>query len=407
MKRLQGTVTLPGSKSESNRALMIAAYGGFPLDVENLSCAHDTELLKTLLEQIQTSTPSEEMVVDCEDAGTVARFLMTYLAGKPGHWILTGNKRLCERPMAPLMDALRQLGADIAPGSTLPIKITGRPLKGGQVTLDASQSSQFASSLLMAAPSWEQGLQLSLTGNPVSVPYIEMTIKMMACFGVEVVRNGNEFIVAHQTYRPFLYVVSADWSAASYWYEMMALSEGGTLLLEGLRSGSPQGDAVVADLYKPLGINTEFVEKGVQITSIGAPLSIKKPLEFDFSNTPDLFPSILVSCVALQVDTVFYGISTLFIKESDRVNSLISELSKYYTFINIIDSNKLVIHKSSLLNEKINNRTLSFCTFGDHRIAMALAGLQVRLGMVMFDRPDVVNKSYPTIWDDVEHILRK
>ena len=193
MKRLQGTLSLPGSKSESNRALMIAAYGGFPLEVDNLSEAHDTVLLKALLEH-----PSPQ--VDCEDAGTVARFLMTYLAGKPGTWTLTGTKRLCERPMAPLVDALRQLGADIA-GDGLPLKIVGRPLKGGAVTLDASLSSQFASSLLMAAPTWENGLELTLTGDPVSMPYLEMTVKMMEYYGVRVIWEGNTITVPHQSYQ--------------------------------------------------------------------------------------------------------------------------------------------------------------------------------------------------------------
>ena len=397
MKRLQGTLSLPGSKSESNRALMIAAYGGFPLEVDNLSEAHDTVLLKALLEH-----PSPQ--VDCEDAGTVARFLMTYLAGKPGTWTLTGTKRLCERPMAPLVDALRQLGADIA-GDGLPLKIVGRPLKGGAVTLDASLSSQFASSLLMAAPTWENGLELTLTGDPVSMPYLEMTVKMMEYYGVRVIWEGNTITVPHQSYQPRPFKVDADWSAASYWYEMLALSEGGTLLLKGLKPDSLQGDSRVADLFKPLGVRTEYVGEGVLIASDGVFPTICKPLEFDVSNTPDVFPSILVSCVVLHIEAVFYGISTLFLKESDRVNSLITELSKYYTFINIMDVNKLIIGKSSLMDSSVNGMNLSFSIFKDHRLAMALAGLSVRFDQVAVDRPDVVNKSYPAFWDDVAHIV--
>ena len=403
-KTLNGTVNLPGSKSESNRALMIAAYGGFQLDVENLSEAHDTELLKKLLELIHAGGTTGEVVLDCEDAGTVARFLMTYLAGKPGAWKLTGSKRLCQRPMVPLIDALRQLGADIT-GDGLPLKIVGKPLKGGTIALDASLSSQFGSSLLMAAPTWENGLELTLTGDPVSMPYLEMTVKMMAHFGVHVAHEGNAFIVGRQPYQPRLFAVSADWSAASYWYEMLALSKGGELLLKGLKPDSLQGDAVVAEWFKPLGIRTFFTDGGVLITSDGALPLVDKPFKFDVSNCPDLFPSILVSCVALHIESVFYGINTLFYKESDRVNSLISELSKYYTFINVIYNNELIIKQSSLSDNSINGIKLSFNTYGDHRLAMALSGLKLLFDEIAFDRYDIVNKSYPTFWDDVQNIV--
>lgn len=407
MKPLQGTITLPGSKSESNRALMVAAYGGFTTDIENLSEAHDTVLMKTLLEQVHRHDSPEPLVVDCEDAGTVARFLMTYLACQPGEWVLTGTKRLCERPMAPLIDALRQLGADIIPSdqNALPLRIHGKKLKGGRVTLDASQSSQFATSLLLAAPTWDEGLQLTLTGETVSEPYIDMTLAMMEQFGVKTIRHSHTIVVAHQSYQPCRFTVSADWSAASYWYEMLALSAGGSLLLRGLRQESLQGDAKVADLFKPLGINTEFTNNGVLITSKGIHLPTEKLLEFDFINTPDLFPSILVTCVVLHFDVVFYGITTLFNKESDRVNSLVTQLKKYYKFINIIGNDKLVIKKSSLSDNLVHFKSLSFNTLGDHRLAMALAGLKVVFRDVEVDLPNAVNKSYPTFWDDVRTIL--
>lgn len=405
---LKGTITLPGSKSESNRALMIAAYGGFPLEVDGLSDAHDTVLLKNLLSatslRAQRSNPLVVERVDCEDAGTVARFMLTYLAGRPGTWTLTGTKRLCERPMAPLIDALRQLGADIV-GDGLPLKIVGKPLKGGAVTVDASLSSQFASSLLMAAPTWEQGLRLTLTGKPVSMPYLEMTVKMMEYYGVRVIWEGNTITVPHQSYQSRPFKVDADWSAASYWYEMLALSEGGTLLLKGLKPDSLQGDSRVADFFKPLGVRTEYADEGVSIMSEGVLPPIAKLLEFDVSDTPDVFPSILVSCVVLHIEAVFHGISTLFLKESDRVNSLIVELLKLYTFINIIDDNRLIIRKSSFKGDQVNGTNLFFSTFGDHRLAMALAGLKVRFEKVALDCPNAVNKSYPTFWDDVGRLV--
>lgn len=363
---LKGSVSLPGSKSESNRALMIAAYSGFPLQVENLSDAHDTVLLKTLLEDTSST-------IDCEDAGTVARFLLTYLANKPGTWLLTGTPRLCERPMAPLVDALRQLGAEII-GDSLPLKIVGKSLKGGSVTLDASQSSQFASSLLLAAPTWEHGLQLTLKGDPVSMPYLEMTIKMMEHYGVQVIREGNTIKVAHQPYQPRPFTVSSDWSAASYWYEMMALSDGGELLLKGLKPNSLQGDAVVAEWFKPFGVIATFEPEGARLTKV--PVD-PHDLIFDFTHAPDLFPAVCATCAALGVDAVFKGTATLSAKESDRLNALKAELSH--------------------LGEK-----RVFCTYGDHRIAMALASLWPKYGPIEVDDLSVVNKSYPSFWKEMK-----
>lgn len=399
---LKGSVSLPGSKSESNRSLMIAAYGGFPLQAENLSDAHDTVLLKSLLEQLSLrgALATKQSTVDCEDAGTVARFLLTYLANKPGTWLLTGTPRLCERPMEPLVVALRQLGAEII-GNSLPLKIIGKSLKGGAVTLDASQSSQFASSLLLAAPTWEHGLQLTLTGDPVSVPYLEMTVKMMEHYGVQVARDGNTFRVAHKSYQYRPFSVSSDWSAASYWYEMMALSDGGSLLLKGLKPDSMQGDAVVAQWFERFGVLTSFEEQGVRLTKVS---SDPHDLVFDFADTPDLFPSVFVTCVVLGYHACFQGIKNLSMKESNRVEALISELSKIYNLINIYIGDDLVIEKSSL-NERFSNiNKVIFKTYQDHRIAMSLAPLAMRISSFRFDDPDVVTKSYPMFWNEVKKI---
>jgi len=405
---LRGTVNLPGSKSESNRALMIAAYGGFPLEVDGLSDAHDTLLLKQLLEltSLRGALATKQSIINCEDAGTVARFLMTYLAGKPGTWLLTGTERLCERPMTPLVDALHQLGASITSlrgasatkQSTL-VQIIGHPLKGGTVTLDASQSSQFASSLLLAAPTWEHGLQLALTGNPVSMPYLEMTIKMMEHFGIEIVREGNTIIVPHQSYQPRSFTVSPDWSAASYWYEMMALGDGGELLLKGLKAESLQGDSVVADWFKPLGVHTAFNSEGARLTKTP---SDPENQVFDFTDTPDLFPAVFVTCVLKKICVRIRGIMNLSMKESDRVDALVSELSKYYTFINIYRNDEIVIEKYLLKDNFDNNNKVIINTYHDHRIAMSLAPLLGLFRSVAMDDPSVVSKSYPTFWDDVK-----
>lgn len=371
---LRGTVNLPGSKSESNRALMIAAYGGFPCKVSHLSEAHDTVLLKTLLGQ----TSACGGIVDCEDAGAVARFLLTYLSFRPGTWLLTGSPRLCERPLTPLVEALRQLGADIE-GDRLPLRIVGRPLQGGRVTLDGSQSSQFASSLLMAAPTWERGLQLDMTGRSVSMPYLEMTLAMMRHFGVRSEREGNTLTVAHQAYKPSPFDVSADWSAASYWYEMLALNEGGgDLLLKGLKADSLQGDAVVADWFRPLGIETVFEPQGARITKPSRALTdLPQGLVFDFTDTPDLFPAVYATCATLGVEADFRGTDTLAGKESDRVKAMETEMAR--------------VGEHGVL-----------CTHGDHRIAMSLAALWPLKGPVELDDPSVVDKSYPGFWKDLD-----
>lgn len=400
--KLHASVCLPASKSESNRALMVAAYGGFAPEVENLSEAHDTVLLKALLRQ-----SAEEVVVDCEDDGTASRFLMTYLACTPGTWVLTGTLRMCQRPMGPLVEVLRRLGADIeylGLQGSLPVKIHGTPIHGGDVEIDASQSSQFVSSLLMAAPTWEHGLCLRMKDGAVSMPYVDMTIAIMRHFGAVVERHDNEIVVHPGIYRSKKFTVSPDWSAASYWYEMAALSDGCDMLLEGLKPDTLQGDSIIAEWYQSFGVQTSFEPCGVRLVkaAVEAP---EKPLEFDFSMTPDLFPAVFVTCVALHCPAVFQGIQTLSLKESDRVNALVAELLKFYNFKYIIINNNIILEKSILLNQNKFQNNINLKTFCDHRVAMALSGLSLVLGEISLDHPEVVSKSYPRFWEEMRHIL--
>ncbi|MBR3710728.1 MAG: 3-phosphoshikimate 1-carboxyvinyltransferase [Bacteroidales bacterium] len=414
--KLNGSVCLPISKSESNRVLMIAAYGGFSLETENgeLSEAHDTVLLKALLKQTSLRTTpnvsghsAEEIVVDCEDAGTASRFLMTYLACLPGTWVLKGTSRMQQRPMAPLIETLRQLGADIkcldAEGK-LPVKIKGTRILGGRVEIDASKSSQFVSSLLLAAPTWEKGLRLRLKEGAVSLPYVDMTVSTMRHFGAVVERHDSEIVVLPGAYQSKKYMVSADWSAASYWYEMAALSEDCDLMLEGLKLDPLQGDSEVVELYQSFGVQTSCEPRGVHLTKTTVPLP-EKPLELDFSMKPDLFPAVFVTCVALHCPAVFRGIQNLALKESDRASVLITELSKIYSFKYTINHNEIIIDSSILVNQNNFHNRIVFRTFDDHRVAMALSGLSLVLGSVIIDRPEVVSKSYPTFWDEMSNIL--
>lgn len=398
-KALNGSVDLPGSKSESNRALMIAAYGGFAFQGECLSDAHDTVLLQRLLAKIAKAEVGKVQEIDCEDAGTVARFLLTYLACHEGVWVMTGTERMRQRPMKPLIEALRQLGADIicvGRDGFLPLRVTGRPLLGGSAEIDVSQSSQFVSSLVLAAPSWERGLTLSLNGDAVSIPYLEMTLSMMRLFGAEVDVGDSVITVAPQPYRPVPFTVSADWSAAAPWYELVALAETGTLLLKDLRPHGLQGDAKLVELFESLGVSTVFKPEGAMLVKSTSPIDKPSRLSFDLTDTPDLFPSLFATCVALHLPAVFHGTRNLTMKESNRVEAMVSELSKVYTFNNIIEDDFIIIDKSLYKNNDFHNLSVSFATYLDHRVLMALAPLSIILGAVFFDFPEVIAKSYPS-----------
>lgn len=374
--KLQCDIQLPASKSESNRALMIAAYGGFAPDFKNLSDSNDTLLIYRVLESMPSS------VIDISDCGTAARFLTTYLACREGDWLLAGTERMQQRPIKPLVDALLTLGADIQyveKQGFLPLRIKGKPLVGGKVSLDMSQSSQYASSLLLAAPMFPQGLELELLGNLSSLPYLEMTLAMMRHFGAEVEREGRTVIVKPKPYQPTSFTVSADWTAASYWYEMAAFSEDCEMRFKGL-SHCPnlQGDSIIAEWMQPLGVETS-VEEGALVLR-KRPFE-KRPIRFDFSQNPDLYPTMAATCAGLGIEATFTGLDNLHLKESDRVEAMETELAK--------------------ISEQSDGKPLCFCAHNDHRVVMALVPLAMLYGPVHFDHPEVVGKSYPRFWDDV------
>ena len=383
-------VTLPASKSESNRALMIAAYGGFEPDFQNLSDSGDTMVLSEALRKAQ----SGELIIDIADCGTAARFMTTYLACLEGDWLLTGTERMKQRPMAPLVEALRRLDADIQyveQEGCLPLRIHGKALSGGKTSVDMSQSSQFASSLVLAAPMFSQGLELELLGELNSLPYLDMTLALMRHFSAHAERHGKTVVVKPQPYRQQPFTIEPDWTAASYWYEMAAFSEECEIRLHGLAgpsalrqaqgpsgTSSLQGDAIIAEWMTQLGVGT-FID-GDDIVLRKIPFEIQ-PLHFDFSQHPDLYPTMAATCVGLKLDAVFTGLDNLALKESDRVEAMHAELSK------------------------LGQQPLRFCAHNDHRIAMALAPLSMLFGPVAFDHPEVVEKSYPHFWDDARFLV--
>lgn len=385
-----GEITLPPSKSESHRALMIAAYGGFAPDFQNLSDSNDTRVLMNALRTVR----QKESTINIADCGTAARFLTTYLSGHEGDWLLTGTERMKQRPIKPLVDVLRVLGADIQYAENegfLPLRIKGRQIEGGSVGVDMSQSSQFASSLLLAAPMWPQGIELELFGALNSFPYLKMTIAMMRHFGAIVEGGERKMKVGAHPYQFRTFQVSSDWTAASYWYEMAALSEECEIMLQGLcepsvnqqaenclMTSSFQGDAIIAEWMRTLGVCTTAYEDGIVLTKV--PFE-RRPLSFDFSNHPDLYPTMAATCAGLGCEARFTGLDNLHLKESDRVEAMETELGK------------------------IGKHPIRFCAHNDHRIVMALTPLSLRFGPVAFDFPEVVEKSYPDFLKDAGFLL--
>ena len=374
--KLHCDITLPASKSESNRALTIAAYGGFAADFQNLSDSNDTRVLANALREIK----NKNAIIDIADCGTAARFLTTYLACHEDEWLLTGTERMKQRTVQPLVDALLALGADIQyveKEGFLPLRICGRSIQGGKVAVSMSRSSQFVSSLLLAAPIFPQGLELELLGELSSLPYLEMTLSLMRHFCAEVERNGRIIKVNPKPYQSKSFVVNPDWSAASYWYEMAAFSDECEIRLRSLSISKDrqnlQGDAVISAWMAQLGVGTFEDNDGVVLRKI--PFE-KRHLSFDFSQHPDLYPTMVATCAGLNVEATFSGLDNLAAKESNRVESMQMELAK------------------------LSQRPLHFCAHNDHRVVMALAPFAILYGPVAFDHPEVVRKSYPRFWED-------
>ena len=322
-------ISLPASKSISNRALILNALCSVQSHLTNVAICDDTDAM-------QKALSSTADVVNIGAAGTAMRFLTAYLSITPGTHTITGTERMRHRPIGILVDALRELGAAVeyaAEDGFPPLRITGRSLQGGALELAGSVSSQYISALLMIAPMMEQGLTLTLTGNIVSRPYIDMTLAIMGTFGAKARWQDERTLkVEPVKYVPTSYTVENDWSASSYWYEMMALTHDSepSVTLSGLFSQSLQGDAAIREIFRPLGIATEFVRdgdgtEGIRLTRCGKPC---EHYEYDFVRQPDLAQTVVVTCALLGVTFRFTGLQSLKIKETDRLTALCTELGK-------------------------------------------------------------------------------
>ena len=398
---LKGEVKLSGSKSISNRLLIIRALCSDFFELKGLALADDTQVLLDALSV-------DRDVYDVHHAGTSYRFLCSFLTLKPGSQVLTGSERMKERPIGPLVDALRKLGADISyleKEGYPPLNIgTSNWVKQNEpLRIDATISSQFISSLLLMAPSLPEGLILQLEGELVSRPYLEMTLRLMEEFGVEHDWEGDIITIKPQSYKAKEYEVEADWSAASYYYALCALVPGSEILLSGLRPKSTQGDSYIQQMMKPLGVHTEYINGVFKLSHFG---QADNHTELDFLLQPDLAQTLSITCAGLGTTALFTGLQTLKVKETDRIAALQNELMKIQVFLSKLPAKfsknqKLEYYMQE--GEAMAEDTPQFASYKDHRMAMSFACLASKFDVII-ENEDVVSKSYPDFWKDLESI---
>jgi len=395
-REISGTIALPASKSISNRALIINALCYNPYPVANLSDSDDTKVL-------QAALFSNNNHFDIGHAGTAMRFLTAFLAKIVGEWEITGSERMQQRPIKILVDALTELGAKIEylkNDGYPPLKIFGSHLKGRTIKLDGSVSSQYITALLLIAPTIENGLTLELKGEITSQSYIRLTLELMAQFGIQYQWNGNTFVIPEQNYFPREFTCEADWSAASYWYAIMALADDGEVLLENLKLDSLQGDAHIAAWFETFGVASFQQDNGVRL--IKSRNIQPEKLELDFIENPDVAQTMACLCVAKGIPFHFSGLKTLKIKETDRILALQNELEKFGAEITEPAPGEL--EWKGKLDMEMKEYLPRVETYHDHRMALAFAPMTLAgLTMEIAD-PMVVTKSYPGFWDDLKKI---
>ncbi|MCW3787182.1 3-phosphoshikimate 1-carboxyvinyltransferase [Plebeiibacterium sediminum] len=385
------TVNLPTSKSISNRALILNALAYSAKPIKNLSDSDDTQLLIKALQ-------SDGSKFDVGAAGTTMRFLTAFLSKIVGEWTITGSERMKQRPIKILVEALNKLGAKIEyveKEGYPPLKIFGSAMEGGDLELAGDVSSQYISALLMIGPTMKSGLRLTLTGEIISRPYILLTLKMMETFGVKSHWKDNVITVPEGQYQPTDFTVEADWSAASYWFQVAALNKGTELILKGVKRYSEQGDSKVAELFTQLGVDFKFSKNGLVLKNTG---KIANQFNYNFIEQPDLAQTFAVTCCCLGVPFKFTGLQTLKIKETDRINALIDELKKMGFVLTSNQVDDLVWDGTTCDKEDVP----CIATYKDHRMAMAFAPAVSVISNMAIDDPAVVSKSYPKYWDHIK-----
>lgn len=387
------SLNVPGSKSISNRILIFQALSDSNESIENISTAKDTLVLQ---EAIQSTAVN----IDVGDAGTAFRFLTSYYSVNSKTITLTGSARMKKRPINDLVNALRLLGADIdylEQEGFPPLKICGRPLVGGEVPIDSGLSSQFVSSLLMIAPILKNGLDLHLIGPLISAPYIQMTLDLMSDYGIKSSWNGDFIRVFPGEYVPRSYRVEPDWSSISYLFELVALSNAGRICVEIVDLESVQGDQIICELFSAFGV-IHSIENGR--LCIFKDVSFTKPsfLEFDCTSCPDLAQTIAATATGMGIHVKIKGLYNLSFKETDRLKALKQELEKTGVKVKVEDQNRIEIFPGDSMFPK----ELIFESHGDHRMAMSLAPLALKVKSILIEDAEVVIKSYPHYWEDLK-----
>ncbi|HLT52798.1 MAG TPA: hypothetical protein VKZ97_02855 [Flavobacteriaceae bacterium] len=387
----QSSIVITGSKSESNRLLLLQAL--YPhIKIENLSNSDDSEVM-------QQALASSGSVMDIHHAGTAMRFLTAYFAVQEGREVLlTGSSRMKERPIKILVDALKALGANIAyeeQEGFPPLRIKGQKLTKHQVTLQANVSSQYISALLLIGSKLENGLQLALEGQITSVPYIKMTLALLEEIGVNTHFEDKTITVnpTANSQQPITLTVESDWSSASYFYSIVALSDVGTqITLSSYKENSLQGDSALATIYKAFGVETTFQGHQVMLKKVKAS---QNSFSYNLIESPDIAQTIAVTAFALGISCDLFGLHTLKIKETDRLEALKTELEKFGATLSVTNES---LHLQSFSGAI---KSAKVATYNDHRMAMAFAPLAIKTSMEILDA-GVVSKSYPGFWDDLK-----
>jgi 3-phosphoshikimate 1-carboxyvinyltransferase len=410
-KTANGTVQLTGSKSECNRALVIEALSNGKVKVENISDAADTVTLAGILlpgsgdEELSETSNTQlathnTKLINIGPAGTAMRFLTAYFTLQDGEVILTGSERMKQRPIGVLVDALRQLGAHIEyveKEGFPPLKLKGSfEQLTSKISIKGNISSQYITALLLIAARLPLGLELHIEGDLTSRPYVQMTLAMLEQAKIRHTWEGNVITISHQEFATTILPVEPDWSAASYWYSIAALANEAELFLPGLTQYSLQGDSVITEIMANFGITSQFKDGGVYLQKEVKPIVRKI---FDMKECPDLAQTVIVVCAALGHEATFTGLETLKIKETDRVKALQNELAKMG--VKLIEKGQ--VYKLDC-SEKFIPEHIFINTYEDHRMAMAFAPLALLIPQVEFEDANVVEKSYPAFWTDLEKV---
>jgi 3-phosphoshikimate 1-carboxyvinyltransferase len=405
-------ITISGSKSETNRLLLLQAL--YPnIELNNISSSDDSEVMVKALATISHQPSTINHFIDIHHAGTAMRFLTAYFAIQEGREVvLTGSSRMKERPIQVLVDALRQLGANIEyeeKEGFPPLRIRGEKLIKSKVSIQSNVSSQYISALLLIASKLENGLQLTLEGELTSVPYIQMTLNLLHQVGIKTEFNHNQIEVFPTTDNSHLTIqqsnnltisIESDWSSASYYYSIVALSKEGTqITLSSFKENSLQGDNALIGIYKNFGVETTFKDNSITLTKTNRQPTTdnRQPTTFQLSNTPDIAQTTAVTCFGLGIACQLTGLHTLKIKETNRLVALQNELSKLGAVVSITEDS-LTIEKSASIQPNVK-----IATYNDHRMAMAFAPLALRVRIIIEDA-EVVSKSYPNFWNDLKSI---